>query len=410
MGEFDGLPQQVQEQVRQLGAADVVVGITDSDAASSMSSGLAAARSALATLRPAGRAVLVHADGLPAESGDAGEPHVIVCPLPGAERFSGETRAGGEPYSTLLRISRALGASACGILTSNAENITPQAVHSILEPVLEHGIDLQVSCYARHKFEGLINSGIAYPLTRALYGRRVQCPMSADLAFSKTFVERLPLDAGLVRASASMWFPTFAVVHGLQIGEVHIGARATAPRNPADVSAVISEVLGSLYAAMEENAVFWQRTRGSQPVQTFGKPQVISEGTGVVDVSNMIEAFQLGYRNLLDVWSLFLPPETLVELKRLTRVPTERFAVADELWSRIVYDFGLGYRLRSISRDHLLRAMTPLYLGWVASYALEVRTATGEAAQERVEQLCRAFEAQKPYLVSRWRWPDRSNR
>jgi hypothetical protein len=29
--------------------------------------------------------------------------------------------------------------------------------------------------------------------------------------------------------------------------------------------------------------------------------------------------------------------------------------------------------------------------------------------EDRLEQLCLQFEAEKPYLISRWRWPDRFN-
>jgi hypothetical protein len=75
----------------------------------------------------------------------------------------------------------------------------------------------------------------------------------------------------------------------------------------------------------------------------------------------------------------------------------------------MIYDFALAYRLRTISRTHLLGALTPLYLGWVASYAAEVRTLDAEAAERRVERLAAAFEEAKPYFVSRWRWPDRFN-
>jgi hypothetical protein len=53
--------------------------------------------------------------------------------------------------------------------------------------------------------------------------------------------------------------------------------------------------------------------------------------------------------------------------------------------------------------------MTPLYLGWLASYALEMQNAAADAAEQRLERLCQAFEAARPYLVSRWRWPDRFN-
>ena len=90
-------------------------------------------------------------------------------------------------------------------------------------------------------------------------------------------------------------------------------------------------------------------------------------------------------------------------------LPPEQFRIPDELWTRIIYDFALAHRLRTIGRDHLLRAMTPLYLGWVASYALEVESLEPAGVQKRLERLCTAFENGKPYLLSRWRWPDRFN-
>jgi hypothetical protein len=37
----------------------------------------------------------------------------------------------------------------------------------------------------------------------------------------------------------------------------------------------------------------------------------------------------------------------------------------------------------------------------------EVRALDDAGADERLERLCEAFEAEKPYLISRWRWPDR---
>ena len=79
----------------------------------------------------------------------------------------------------------------------------------------------------------------------------------------------------------------------------------------------------------------------------------------------------------------------------------------DELWVKIVYDFVLAHRLRTISRDHLLRSLTPLYLGWVASYANDLRLSG--APERRLERLSLAYEAGKSHLVSRWRWPDRFN-
>jgi hypothetical protein len=76
---------------------------------------------------------------------------------------------------------------------------------------------------------------------------------------------------------------------------------------------------------------------------------------------------------------------------------------------RIVYDFALAYRLRTMNRTHLLGALTPLYLGWVASHIHETRLPDALETEARAERLARAFEEGKPYLVRRWRWPDRFN-
>jgi len=90
-------------------------------------------------------------------------------------------------------------------------------------------------------------------------------------------------------------------------------------------------------------------------------------------------------------------------------VPADQFRMPDDLWVRIVYDFALGHRLQTINRDHLLRSLTPLYLGWIASYALQIETAGPVEIDSWIERLSRAYETNKPYLVSRWRWPDRFN-
>ena len=148
--------------------------------------------------------------------------------------------------------------------------------------------------------------------------------------------------------------------------------------------------------------------RASQPTLVFGSPTTVNDGDGV-DVRPLIESFNLGSRNLQEVWGLVLPPVILLELKRLSRLPMEQFRMPDAVWAKIVYDFALAHRLRSIGRNHLLGALTPLYLGWVASYVAEVQAGDAVEAEQRIERLAAAFEETKPYFVSRWRWPDRFN-
>jgi hypothetical protein len=144
-------------------------------------------------------------------------------------------------------------------------------------------------------------------------------------------------------------------------------------------------------------------------VSAFGDPVAVIQDEGSVDISRLVESFQLANRDLQEIWGLVLPPSTLVELRKLSRQPVEQFRISDDLWVRIVYDFALGHRLRIINRDHLLKSMTPLYLAWVASFAQALASSRESTLEQRLERLAVAYESGRPYLVSRWRWPDRFN-
>jgi glucosylglycerate synthase len=143
-------------------------------------------------------------------------------------------------------------------------------------------------------------------------------------------------------------------------------------------------------------------------VQPFGELATGNSLQSVsVDPEKLIESYRLGYRELRDIWTWVLPPRTILDLRRLMNGPAASFRLDDSLWATIVYDFALGYRLRVIAREHLLRSLVPLYLAWLASFIVEIRDRGEEDVEQRLERLCAAFEEQKPYLISKWRWPER---
>jgi hypothetical protein len=72
-----------------------------------------------------------------------------------------------------------------------------------------------------------------------------------------------------------------------------------------------------------------------------------------------------------------------------------------------VYDFAVAWRYKAMDRTQLLLSMAPLYKAWAASWANEVGPLDAPGADVRGERLCQGFELEKPYLISRWRWPER---
>ncbi|WP_263374203.1 hypothetical protein [Granulicella aggregans] len=298
-------------------------------------------------------------------------------------------------------------AVACLLLGPEAQTLRVEAMRA-LASAISNGGDLAVPRYATGPREGLVNSALLYPVSRAIFGGQPRFPLALDLGLSRRMVEKLATVAQRFTAAsqgdALIWPVAEACSSGYSVIEVEAGARSLPQPAGGDLNAVLAQVGASLFAMIETNAAFWQRSR------VGGGRQVTKSPIGsddMPDVEPMIESFRVAYKNLQEIWSLVLPPNSLLALKRLSQAPAEAFKMGDSLWARIVYDFILAYRLRTINRGHLLGALTPLYLAWVASHFLLART--GVDPEVHIEEMARTFESDKAYLVSRWRWPDRFN-
>lgn len=313
-------------------------------------------------------------------------------------------------WLSAYELVRAHDARCCLLLGAEVQSLDPQGVGELLRAVCDGGADLAVPRYDLPSNQGLLNAAVMSPLSRAIFNADVRFPLALDFACSARMAERMAAAAQKLTTAGQgdgiVWPVGEAAVAGFTFAEVATGPREI-PHTSDDLGVILNRVAGSMFADVEAKATFWQRTRPASQVMHAGRAGLISEspeeGASREEVAGLVESFRNGYNNLHEIWSLVLPPNTLVALKRLSVAPVESFHLPDATWVRIVYDFVLAHRLRTIARNHLLGAFTPLYLAWVASHLVQSEGA------DHAEQLARAFEADKPYLVSRWRWPDRFN-
>ena len=409
--------QQPEEKIEHPESADLVVAIlTELD-----QDGMRATSDALRTPSGSPRIVMLRDEqapgSAPATFGAAASsvaPYQMSWPLMKRDASGLPMQSMAAAYQSAFEASEKLNARGCCVVASKIENDDPGWFRQLAEPLLEQDIDLVVPRYAQNKFQGLLNSSIIAPLMRCLYGKRIHNPMGPDLGISRKLYEKMLATVRSSGAAGRSLHPLAAITpaalcENFAVLEVCVGARHYPPTDWTNLSSIVAQVLTPIFLDMERNAACWQRTRASAAVPSIGDPIFLTQDASTLDVTRMVESFQLGLRDLQEIWGLVLPPSTLVELRKLSRLPLEQFRLADELWARIVYDFALGHRLRTINRDHLLKSMTPLYLAWVASYAQDLESARAAALEQRLERLSLAFESGKPYLVSRWRWPDRFN-
>ena len=306
---------------------------------------------------------------------------------------------------------QAVAHSASGVLLlgPEAHSLESNVLRSLVEAIHTGSADLATPDYVLGAREALVNSGILFPITRALYGARTRFPLALDLGLSLRMSERLASAAQRLAAPSEgptlLWPVAEAAVAGYRVVQVPGGRRTLPQPDIADLNSLLAEVTASLFADIEVKAATWQRSRPAQSFVTNAENNVVEPEEA--DVQSLLDSFRVAYTNLSEIWSLVLPPQSLLGLKKLSLMPTSTFRMPPALWARVLYDFVLAFRLRTLNRGHLLGALTPLYLGWVASYLLAVDQ--GETPEYCVEQTAAAFENEKPYFVSRWRWPDRFN-
>jgi len=358
-------------------------------------------------------------DPLPANTQTAARVHAFTY-TPAAPAPGGWVLTAAD-YLNAYKVMQDHAASGCLLLGPEAQSLQPEALASLGSGVLAGKSDLTMPRYSLGPRDGLVNSAILYPTTRALFGTRPRYPLAVDMALSRRMAEKLAAAAQKFTASgqnaALLWPVAEAAAAALSINETEAGSRALPAPDSVDLNTILAHVAGSLFSDIEAKASFWQRSRLAYSPKAAAahtqaaQAEAAEEAAELPEIQPMLDSFRLAYSNLHEIWSLVLPPNSLLGLKKLSVTSPAEFRMPDGLWARIVYDFVLAYRLRTINRGHLMGALTPLYLAWVASH-LRLASLAGPGSlspEAHIEALAAAFEADKPYLVSRWRWPDRFN-
>ena len=121
-----------------------------------------------------------------------------------------------------------------------------------------------------------------------------------------------------------------------------------------------------------------------------------------VNLARMLERFRTGARELGEIWQRALHPATAREIAAVASASDESFSFPPALWVRTIYDFAVAHQHGRLNREHLLRSLTPLYLGRTAAFVVQTRESGAEEVEQILEELCLQFEREKPYLLERW--------
>ena len=315
----------------------------------------------------------------------------------------------GNNLRNLFRKAVELNASAVIVVDADPASITPRWIKNLADPLFRN-FGFVSPLYLHDRFEGTMTSNIVYPLTRALYGRRVRQPIGGDFGFSgqlaQLYLENRLWDDRISQFGIDIWMPTLAIIHGIPICQSFMGGPKA--HNPggqvAEGGPLFNQVIGTIFALMGHYAERWATIKWSKPTAIFGF------GLGETDTSPDIgidkgtlhARFTQGVKNVIDCWKTVLAPEVFSKLTEVADIRVDRFDFPTELWARILFDYAIAFRKETVEADALLDSLQPLYYGKILSYVNEVEAMSTQQTDEYIEDQCLIFEEAKPYLVRRW--------
>ena len=457
----------IRNEIARLGCADIMVGIPSFRNAATIGYVVRAAQAGLVQYFPDLRPVLVNAD---AGSQDGTQRVVIETEPPGyveqillvhpknrLDRVSltypevDGVAGKGAALRTIFEIAAALEVQALVVVDSDLRSIVPEWIELLAGPILKGGYDFAAPLYARYKYDGTITNTVTYPVTRALYGRRVRQPIGGDFGVSgdliRHYLAQESWTPDVSRFGIDIWMTTTAITGGFAICQSRLGTKIHDPKDPgSDLGPMFRQVVGTLLELARDNASHWLEITGSHDVPAYGFERYADPAPLEVNTLRLLSQFHDGSLTLADTWRGMLRPGNFKSVMELAaeagamsqaaahklglgtessqasggggRMPSTDelsdevagFHFPDDLWARVFYDLMVASAQPGAQTEKLVAALVPIYFGRVGRFVIENRRLTGEQAEERVERQSREFELLKPYLIEHWQEAGRNGK
>lgn len=407
-----GIPDMFENDVNpdKVKKVDLVVSIPSYNEADSISFPTQQASEGLVKYFPDKKSVIINCDNNSPDNTKQAfldtpteVPKIYISTPPGV-------KGKGNNFKNLFQKVVDLKAKAIVVVDADLKSITPQWIKHLGEPLFSD-FSYVAPLYVRHKYDGTITNGIAYPLSRSLYGRRVRQPIGGDFGFSgdlaKAYLESKVWDEAVANFGIDIWMTTLAFNRKAQVCQSFMGRpKIHRPKDPASsLGPMFRQVVGTIFSLMKDFYPFWRKVQYSKPTSIYGFGLGDVEMPPKVDVNTqkLLENFHGGFDQYGEIWKTILAEDVYLKLYEIKDLKERLFNFPTDLWARILYDFAIGYRDAVCDLDMLMDSLIPLYFGRTLSFVRSTKRMSTRQAEESIEEDCLTFEKTKPYLLSKWK-------
>ena len=313
----------------------------------------------------------------------------------------------GSAVRMIFEAAGVLGVRAVALLDADLRSATPFWIERLLCPVVHENYEFVAPLYKRYKYDGTITNNVTYNMLRCLYGKRVRQPIGGEFALAGDLASALseqPVwESDVARFGVDIWLTIQALTRGARTCQTRLGVKVHDAKDPASsLEPMFRQVVGTLFALMEETDASWKTVSGSEPVPTFGDQVEDEPEAFPIDFEKLVETFYVSWTTLKGAWRDILSDDTFEELEIQVETGRSAFDLPTDLWVRILFEFAATFHHRATARHQVIEVLSPLYFARVASFINRTRELSNAEAEAVVEEQARVFEHRKPDLVELW--------
>lgn len=419
MAEDSFLTDDLLRQLISVGEVDLVAGVPSHNNADTIAHTVEGIEESFQRSFPRQRVVIVNVDTGSTDGTTDVFLHAVAPKSPGSRGLTSlrtehrvvaqyERATPATVLRTIVATADLLRARACAVVSAATSNLTPDWVGNLLQPVYRQDFDLAAPLYARQRFDGLLARLLLYPMSRAIFGKRIREIQSTEFAFSGRLAGNC--------ATLDIWhepaiqdFPqacmtVTAIASNYRCCQSFLGPKLRPSGGSApDIVTAVRQAVGALFWCIDNQEGYWTARSGSEAVPTFGQDHELTDEPVTVSLDRSFELFRSGVEDLSPILKTIIAPDTYAEIQRLAASDERNLCFENALWARTLYDFAASYHHTLLNRDHLVQALVPLYRGKTYSFFRQHAASSSADIEADSENLCLELERQRPYLLERWK-------
>lgn len=399
-------------QLRQIGSADILIGVPSYNNADTIGTVVETAAEGVAHFFPGMKSVVMNSDG---GSGDGTREAALAASVPLGVEVLAECYQGlpgkGSALRAVFEAGQQLGVRLCIVLDSDLRSITPDWVERLGRPIVAGAYDYATPYYVRDKYDGTITNNIVYPMTRMLYGVDVRQPIGGDFGVAgrllDVYLQPDVWTTDVARFGIDIWMTTTAINEGAQVCQAYLGAKIHDARDPAAaLGPMFRQVVGTLFGLMQRYEPRWKTVQAIRPAPVLAVLGTIGEVQPEPVPANLgalIARLRQGRDEWGATWDAVLSDRNRDVLDQIIDLDMAQFHFDAREWADMVLDFAVAYSRSGLDPDQVIDSMVPLYYGRTAGLVVRSRDMDNATFEQQIVQAqASLFESLKPELIARW--------